>query len=69
MVFIKNNLKILKIFSKYILIKNNIGNFCFFVDKNNFNYYKLKEANIKFKNKDLNFISSFLLGYNDIKNR
>ena len=56
-----------KNFLKYMLIKNNIGNFCFFVDKNNFNYYKLREANIKFKNQDLNFINSYLLKYNDSK--
>ena len=67
--FYINLIKATKNFLKYMLIKNNIGNFCFFVDKNNFNYYKLREANIKFKNQDLNFINSYLLKYNDIKNR
>lgn len=65
----KSLFKKIKNFIKYILIKSNVGNFCFFINKSKFNYHKLKKADIKFKDNDLNFISSFLLEYNDIKNR
>lgn len=67
--FIQNIFKRIKIYFKFVLIDYNFGNFCFFVDKNKYNYSKLYKAKIKFKIRDLNFINSYLLEKNDIKNR
>ena len=67
--FVEKTFNRVKIFFKFILIKKNIGEFCFFIDKKKYNYYLLHNAKIKFITKELNFINSFLLGKNDIKNR
>ena len=67
--FLQIIFKKIKIYFKYLLIKWNLGNFCFFIDKNKYNYNKLYDAKIKFNIDDLNYINSYLLDNNDIKNR
>ena len=66
--FAQNIIKKFKIFFKYILINWNFGNFCFFMDKNKYNYNKLYEVKIKLNIEELNLINSYLLKNNDIKN-
>ena len=67
--FAQNILKKIKIFFKYILISWNFGNFCYFIDKNKYNYNKLYEVKIKLNIQELSLINSYLLKNNDIKNR
>lgn len=67
--FTQNILKKTKIIFKFLLINWNIGNFCFFIDKNKYNYNRLYKVKIKLNIHELNIINSYLLNNNDIKNR
>ena len=67
--FTQNILKKTKIIFKFLLINWNIGNFCFFIDKNKYNYNHLYKVKIKLNIHELNIINSYLLNNNDIKNR
>ena len=65
---IQNIMKKIKIIFKYILIYWNLGNFCFFIDKNKYNYNCLYKVKIKLNINELNIINSYILKNNDIKN-
>jgi glycosyltransferase domain-containing protein len=64
---IKKKLLYLRQIIKYLFINFNFRNFCFYRSGNNYNYSLLKDSQINYKLKELNYINSFLTNY-DIKN-